>query len=384
MFVNFVSLLLAIVFAGICLIIAMFVLWLSSRQDWFKITWAIALLALVTHVLAYAVYSDSPDTGAGAVMVSMLPVGTALLYGAAYQFTASRFAIKRVVFAVAASICVALPLLLAGYDGAAIMVQSLSAGLLLIFSGMVYFRNRDEAPMPFILLSSLYALAGSSFLLCAAVLALQREWVIGGVPDNWAEHLNVIIVIICLTGAGGFSIALDQIRIAQRHRRDAETDALTGLMNRRALFDIYGDRPFDGFSAITMFDLDRFKNVNDTYGHAVGDEVLQRFALAIEKYRRRGDVAARLGGEEFALIMPQITPEQARHLVGAIISAFEAETIETRLGVLRCTASAGISFGGSGGGTFDEVLARADKALYTAKKRGRNRIEIHELRIAAG
>ncbi|TGP39692.1 GGDEF domain-containing protein, partial [bacterium M00.F.Ca.ET.229.01.1.1] len=90
--------------------------------------------------------------------------------------------------------------------------------------------------------------------------------VLGHAPSNWAEDLSLIIVIASMTGIGGLSLALNQGRLAQHHRRNALTDPLTGLLNRRALFDLHGEAPVGAFMAVVVFDLDGFKAINDEFG----------------------------------------------------------------------------------------------------------------------
>jgi diguanylate cyclase (GGDEF)-like protein len=112
-----------------------------------------------------------------------------------------------------------------------------------------------------------------------------------------------------MTGIGALSLALNQGRLARHHRRDALTDPLTGLLNRRALFDMHGNVPVGAFTAVVVFDLDNFKAINDEFGHAAGDEVLRVFAAELAGNLRQTDVAARMGGEEFALVLKRTVPE---------------------------------------------------------------------------
>ncbi|TGR62438.1 GGDEF domain-containing protein, partial [Mesorhizobium sp. M2D.F.Ca.ET.223.01.1.1] len=102
---------------------------------------------------------------------------------------------------------------------------------------------RAEAPVHLIGVSLLYSLTAASFVLCAAVLAWDGKLVLGHAASNWAEDLSLVIVIASMTGIGALSLALNQGRLARHHQREAQTDALTGLLNRRALFDLHGKTP---------------------------------------------------------------------------------------------------------------------------------------------
>jgi two-component system cell cycle response regulator len=155
-------------------------------------------------------------------------------------------------------------------------------------------------------------------------------------------------------------------------------DPLTGLYNRLALKDplkrlfAIQDRGEVAALAATMFDIDHFKLVNDTYGHAAGDEVLARVAATFAANARAGDLVARVGGEEFAVF--HVVPDGMR--VDALAERLRTEVAELRfvddLAPLRVTVSAGVACR-QRGEAYEELLARADTALYRAKEAGRNR-----------
>ncbi len=172
--------------------------------------------------------------------------------------------------------------------------------------------------------------------------------------------------------------------ITERKQREmqlevlAATDELTGLPNRRAflthLDQAVADR-YVGFSepgVVLMIDIDYFKKINDTYGHAVGDQVLQYMAQLLQNTLRRGDIAGRLGGEEFAVLLPDTPLENGRALAERLRRALADNPADTDAGPLAVTASIGLS-------QLDDcdsqgLLRRADEALYAAKHAGRNRV----------
>ena len=126
-------------------------------------------------------------------------------------------------------------------------------------------------------------------------------------------------------------------------------------------------------AAIVMFDIDHFKSVNDRYGHAGGDAVIRALAAVIRANLRAGDIGARLGGEEFALLLPDIAPDAALAVAERIRTAIESLCVEHEGRRIDVTASGGIA-ALSAGATLDAWVARADAALYRAKQSGRNRI----------
>ena len=162
-------------------------------------------------------------------------------------------------------------------------------------------------------------------------------------------------------------------------RRLATRDELTGLANRREYDRILSEeeeraRRFGHPLGLVVMDLDRFKLVNDTHGHAAGDAVLREAARRIAASIRTVDRAARIGGEEFALILVQTDAASAMEVARRAIAAIAQAPISAGAGLkLSVTASAGVAELPSDAATASERFAAADAALYAAKERGRNR-----------
>jgi len=182
-------------------------------------------------------------------------------------------------------------------------------------------------------------------------------------------------------GSSIFLVALVRERSELRHKAAASIDLLTGLATRRAFMEkaqqalaIRGDAtPL----TLLMFDLDHFKSVNDSYGHATGDQVLQTFAQVARSRLRANDVIGRLGGEEFAVIMPGTSARTAGHIANRIRRAFAEIPLAIGGRSMRTTVSGGIA-AAEAGMTLEQLLSTADAALYRAKGKGRNRIELAE------
>jgi len=161
--------------------------------------------------------------------------------------------------------------------------------------------------------------------------------------------------------------------------RLALTDPLTGLANRRAFEEALSTETARATRhgkplSLLFLDLDHFKDVNDRHGHAVGDEVLSAVSDLLKRLGRRGDMSARIGGEEFAVILPQTSLPQAKLVAERIRAALEASPVG-RSQVVSVTTSIGCSsFDGSGTVASSALLRAADEALYRAKQAGRNRV----------
>jgi diguanylate cyclase (GGDEF)-like protein len=159
----------------------------------------------------------------------------------------------------------------------------------------------------------------------------------------------------------------------------SHTDVLTGLANRRGFF-LKAERVLarcrrDGTSiAIVAFDLDRFKAINDAYGHAIGDRVLQLFAEVCERMLRPGDLIGRLGGEEFVAIMPGSGIEAGFAMAERVRKAVAEAAAMVGKSPVNCTVSGGVA-ASSAPDDIHTLLRQADSGLYRAKSLGRNRIE---------
>lgn len=383
MALDFGSLLMSVGFAGTCLAATLFIAWLSARGDGFLLTWAIGAALIVVSVFVYSTYVNDPSAPVVMAAFALLLTGLAVAYGAGYQFRDRTFPIRRVAIAVAASLAVSLPAFATEYDGIGFVMTNLAAAMLLVLSARAYWQVRAEAPLPISSLAALYAIAGASFALCAVVLVAEGSWTIGRAPEGWAESINLAVSIGGITGIGALSLALNQTRMAHSHRQDALTDALTGLLNRRALFDRYGTAPVPADTAVVVFDLDDFKEINDRHGHAAGDEVIVRFAAALTGCVREHDAVARLGGEEFAVVLERVTASLAYTFAERVRGIFEAAGQDAPTGMVSCTVSAGLSFADRCSYSFDDLLRQADAALYSAKRGGRNRVAAHGLRLAS-
>lgn len=164
----------------------------------------------------------------------------------------------------------------------------------------------------------------------------------------------------------------------QRTRRLVSTDMLTGVLNRRAFFDfgeaVRAHAARQGRSVpLAMLDLDHFKTLNDTHGHAAGDLALQVFATTCRDCLRPYDLFARIGGEEFAILLVDTSPEAAWAVLERLREAVEAIELDVKGEVLSLTVSLGLAVIPPQG-SLEFALSQADRALYRAKHEGRNRL----------
>ncbi|NBC29322.1 MAG: diguanylate cyclase [Spirochaetes bacterium] len=160
----------------------------------------------------------------------------------------------------------------------------------------------------------------------------------------------------------------------------ARQDPLTRLPNRRRMIehlDAQVERAarYNETFSVVLCDLDRFKNINDTYGHQAGDRVLVLVADALSELLRKGDVCARWGGEEFLLCLPHTAVDGARSVAEKVRAGIETLSIPAGDDEVRPTVSVGISEY-TAGATLDDTISQADTAMYAAKHLGRNAVYV--------
>jgi diguanylate cyclase (GGDEF)-like protein len=185
---------------------------------------------------------------------------------------------------------------------------------------------------------------------------------------------------IVATLAGEGMIAYENARLFAQVRELATIDGLSGVPNRRHFFDLAeaalteanaARRPL----AALMLDIDRFKLINDTHGHQVGDEVIRAVAARLVSTSRTHDIIGRYGGEEFALIIAAADGD-AIAAAERIRSAIGTERVQTAAGLLPVTVSIGFASLDAEGEGLESLLGRADACLYAAKVNGRNRVAL--------
>jgi diguanylate cyclase (GGDEF)-like protein len=178
------------------------------------------------------------------------------------------------------------------------------------------------------------------------------------------------------------AIAFDRARLYEELRADAITDELTQLYNRRYLLERFNEEKARATRnrhtlAVLMLDIDKFKRVNDSYGHDAGDVVLQDLAALVRKVVRAEDIVARYGGEEFCVLLPEIPVPEAEQVAERLRTLVERHRLPSAAGVDHITVSIGMAILARDDGDA-EVFSRADLAMYQVKHRGGNHVCVYD------
>jgi len=220
-----------------------------------------------------------------------------------------------------------------------------------------------------------------------------------GPLQHFGDHGDEVLGVLCLgapairpqdeklmfqlvTNLG--SLALVNVRNLKRLRNQANTDGLTGLLNKRHLLKELANQVIAAENqaqtlGVFIFDIDHFKNFNDTNGHPAGDDLLRQLAQLLRETLRPNDWCCRYGGEEFMVIMPQTGPKEAMEIAEGIRRAIDERVFphQENQPTGNLTISGGVAVFPTGGSSSEELIKHADSALYESKHSGRNRVTQH-------
>ncbi len=268
-----------------------------------------------------------------------------------------------------------------------------------LFFGLGAWELIRKAPLD---LRLSYWFTGISFATYGLVLVARTCFEIFGhpsrdlfAPDLFQTLTFLVPVLLGIAGTFGFMMLnserlegeLKEAQAGLQHL--ATTDYLTGIANHRQFFEsgeqeIQRARRYGRSLAVLMLDLDHFKQVNDTYGHAVGDGVLAAIAAAFRNLLRDIDIYGRLGGEEFAILLPETDMVGGRATAERLRSAIADTEINAGGATLHVTVSIGVALLSANDAGLEAVLKRADDAMYEAKRNGRNRVMAEPLPAVTG
>ncbi|HXL68848.1 MAG TPA: GGDEF domain-containing protein [Xanthobacteraceae bacterium] len=350
--------------------------WLQNRGQRALLWWGMAHILAGTGVALLAMRGNVSDFWS-------IVIGNALLYaGGGMQWNAARVFDRRpprpiLIYAGSAAWIAAclVPGFLGSSDARVILSSIIIAAYSFATAYEIWCGRAERLALrwPAIAVLGFHGLVMTARIPLTMLLPLPAGYAIFASPWFGVMVLEGLLNAVALAV---IILALTKERMELAHRNAAMLDPLTGIANRRAFLEL-GSRLLKARVrdrkpvAVILFDLDRFKEINDRFGHSAGDRVLKTFCRVARATLRADDLIGRLGGEEFAAILSGMPAVGAAATAERIRAAFEAA-----VGTVATTVSAGIVASESPGNDIELLLDRADEALYLAKANGRNRIEV--------
>jgi diguanylate cyclase (GGDEF)-like protein len=361
--------------------------WVQNTSIHAVAWWGFADLLRAASVTLFGMYGSVPDVVSIDLANAVLFTASALTWTGARVFDHRR-PMPMLMFGGAALwlVCCRIPVIAVSWDLRVLM----SSGIIAAYTWAAayeFWRGRSEPlvsrwPAIFMLFAH-----GALYLLRTPFGAMLPWSPAGNVvfESVWMTVLSFEALLFTISIAF-ILLAMAKERTEHRHKTAALIDPLTGISNRRAFLQdgevqlrrqATDPRPI----AVMLLDLDNFKSINDRFGHAVGDRVLQVFAQVAGNCMRRVDLFGRLGGEEFAAFLVDATREKAMMVAEEIRSSFAKATQQVEGRPVIATVSIGIVISYDAVLDLSALLAQADHALYRAKDNGRNRIEIASIEL---
>jgi len=355
--------------------------WVQNSEIDSLAWWASAHFLRAASITLFGAYGQLPDVLTIDLANAILLTSFAATWTGARRFEGGRLSpVGIVAGAMVWLVASRLPLVAGSVEARAWLGAAIIASYTWL-TCIAFWRGRAER-----LVSRLPAIAmlfahGALFMLRTPLSAMlpwaRSDQLFGSV---WLTVLSSEALLFTIAIAF-ILLAMGKERAEQSHRAAALVDPLTGLANRRGFFaesERISERQAANpqLAAVLLVDLDHFKSINDRFGHAVGDRVLQVFAESATQTVRPSDFVGRLGGEEFAAVLHNVGRERALVIAERMRASF-AEASRTIDGcAVGATASVGLAFSDDPDFDLSELLVQADKALYEAKERGRNRVEV--------
>lgn len=348
----------------------------GRKQEAYWKSWVVANLVLG---LALAIYTF--DWKLSPFLAAILPnglliLGVSLRWRAAREFS-SRPAPSWLVWSpLLGFLAVVAPSAAIDYALAFTLSNILLAGLSFAAAWEFWRDRKDGLPSRYALVVA-YAVMGASFAWRICIGLFDAAAMPHHLPQDMALVIHLTIAVFYTAASSAFALSLAYERSTAALRHTASHDALTGLLNRgafeTALHGALMQIPCRSF-ALALFDIDHFKLINDRYGHAAGDEALRICAqICLDEVGEAG-IVARIGGEEFAVILYDVDHQQAREEAEQIRHAVATRQIRVQSGDFCITLSGGVCHSDAAPYDFDTLIRLADTALYEAKNNGRNHI----------
>ena len=356
--------------------------WVRQGGSSFVGLWGLAMLLLSAGTVAATASSRNGLAGVLIFGQALMILAAAVKWHACRQFAHRHAGLLYTLAGPIAYLLVANSGYVETFDDRLMLACTLIAYYNFAAAAELSYANGEQLPSRWPAVAVL-VLTGISFLSWLPLIAAMPIPEVSAVFfSSWFP--TVILITVLLRVAAAFIVlSMAKERQEQEQRIDALTDSLTGLPNRRALFeaaDAVGQRRILGGTpvAVLIFDLYHFKDTNDSYGHDLGDDVLKVFAQTVDKHLNVTSIAGRLGGEEFAAILPGADAVVAVEVAETVRRAFGRSAAFVNGLAVGATVSVGVASDVDVDTDLSGLFRRADAALYVAKRAGRNQVALLE------
>ena len=269
--------------------------------------------------------------------------------------------------------------------GLSAAIFPVASAISLLLASLMVIRHREEtrpAEWASAIAMALFGISQVPFALTLYYMGPGPEVV----TDLMFSHPSILLRPAGLVGMGMFVVFMLASDLYEDMKEIAVRDQLTGLFNRRG----FGEQAAMAYAnarrtetpvSVIATDIDHFKSVNDEFGHSIGDEALQHFAKLLTKSRRAGDIVARIGGEEFALVLPGTKIREATRIADELCVRMASSPLVSDGRQIVMTASFGVASISDRDTCLTDVVVKADRALYRSKRAGRNRVDLESSQL---
>ena len=379
--------LLSMIFTSAALSIVFFLAWMNLGEKPYALSWSIAYAAATAQWLVdwRAAWFASPEVYSLVANVFSMILITLTVKGHCQRTNCTLlprnlWPFTGVVFGALVWVTVVQP-----HIGWRYAIIPATVCITLFLCALMIIRHREQSrPAEWATATSMILFAISQGI--AAGMSLMQG--ASGDPSYAALYMDYFYITLPAgyIATSMFVIFMLSSDLSEEMKSIAIRDQLTGLLNRRG-FNDYGERAFslarrNGTQlSVIMADIDRFKFINDKYGHAAGDTALAHFARVLLDGRRNEDIVARVGGEEFALLLPGTDLRDAMAMADQLCDKIGATPMELTAIGLPMTSSFGVAAISEKDSELDDMVRRADRALYRSKRAGRNQVDLESSQL---
>ena len=371
---------LTVIFTSLTLALIFFMAWQTMGRKKYTLLWSITFLTIVVQRI-FNIFSEDIKPYILYWMIVCCLSMLSVVLGAWGHFLRTRSRLNIRHFFASTLVLLVLTYYFTDVNSHVGLSMSLYVyhnAILLFIVGIVILRYREKTP-PAELGASISYILLAVFQFMAATFALLQGKELNPFFQELYIYLNFVTMPAAFTAMGLFVVFMLASDLSENMKALAMTDALTQCLNRRGFYDQAQQKirhllKKSQHVCVVLWDIDKFKSINDRYGHAGGDQVLIETVNQVRSHIKREDLLGRLGGEEFVILLGRIEFDEANDVAERLRKIIEGHTIHCNGKDIKVTASFGVVFVEDDNIDVEKAIDIADSALYQAKEFGRNKV----------